>query len=368
MNLVERLLISSKHEEPDKVPFVPLAYSLLLKSYACVREASYYEDLSLQLKCKLAFIDRFPEIICPWGSDFVFPEVGGVGLIPTAFGGRITWIADAPPWVSEYPIKNVEDIERIISLGIPDPKKIGISAHFLEALRYFYDWFPKDVRKRYEYIDGNVGESLLIEGAMLSMGYDKFFVFMFQYPKELHRFLDLVTKWFLEFYRNVEEITGEPKYVYMPDHSPSFVSKDQFLEFILPYMNRVWDHYQGVLKRGGLRIWHNEGKVSHMLDAIDKINAEVWQFGAFEDPVACKKNTHFCLMGNLHPPGILLKGTPKEVFEYTKELIFKVGGGGGLWVSSGGGIAPDTPFENLEAVLKAIEEFGRYPLKQFSRK
>lgn len=97
-----------------------------------------------------------------------------------------------------------------------------------------------------------------------------------------------------------------------------------------------------------------------MLNEIDKIDAEVWQLGAKEDLEDVKKNTHFCLMGNLDPPTTLLKGKPKYVYEETVKIIKKVGEGGGLWISSGGGIAPKTPFRNFDAIIKAIDEHGKY--------
>ncbi|GBC74976.1 hypothetical protein HRbin06_00284 [archaeon HR06] len=65
-------------------------------------------------------------------------------------------------------------------------------------------------------------------------------------------------------------------------------------------------------------------------------------------------------MGNLHPPGILLKGKPEEVYQETVRIIKMAGEGGGLWISSGGGMAPNTPFENIDAIIKAIEDHGRY--------
>jgi len=68
------------------------------------------------------------------------------------------------------------------------------------------------------------------------------------------------------------------------NHTPPMVRRDKFLEFILPYMNKVFKRYKGTL-----RIWHNEGKVGHILSEVDKIDAEVWHFGPFDCVTMCKE-------------------------------------------------------------------------------
>ncbi len=364
MNPKERALIASRHEEPDKVPLVLYGYALVQKDFIGVREFDFYQNLRYQVEAKAAFVRRFKDAQCCWSSACVMPEGGfETGTVATAFGGRITWMADAPPWVSLTPINDPEDADKIYSKPLPDPRKSGESMWFLKGIKYFKDWFPLELRREYDLIYGNVGpQTLLAEGLALAMGYDKWMTWMFLHPKELKKLMDVVTDYIIEVVNCASEIVGEAKYIFLPDHGPSFVNEYQFREFLLPYLNRFFKKFDYIPKEGGVRIWHNEGRVSHMLKAIDEIDAEVWQFGAFDDPELCKKNTHFCLMGNLHPPGILLKGDPKEVYYETINIIKKAGYGGGLWISSGGGMAPNTPFDNLEAIMKAIEDYGKYPL------
>lgn len=366
MDVLERALTAVQHREPDKVPFVPLVYSMILKDYNRQTEKEYYHDFRSQLEAKVAFQRRFPELMGPPACHFCFPEAPhNVGGVATAFGGKISWMEEAPPWVSECPVKEPEDVDRLVSAGVPDPRKTGMTAKFLEGLRYFVDWFPRDLRTRYGYIDGNIGpDCMFVEGAAVAMGYDKFLVWLFLHPQEVKKWLRLVTDWYLELCEAIGEITGPPKYLWIPDHSPSFVGKEQFKEFILPHFNEVLGKYKQVAREGGWRVWHCEGSCRHNLDGIDLIDAEVWHFGAQDDPALCKEKTHFCLMGNLHPPGVLLKGTTEEVEDETKQVISKAGKGGGLWLSGGGGCAPGTPFRNFEAVLRAIDKHGRYPLRE----
>ncbi|MFQ6076604.1 MAG: uroporphyrinogen decarboxylase family protein, partial [Candidatus Bathyarchaeia archaeon] len=322
MEVLDRVLTAARHEEPDKVPFVPLVYGMVLKRFAGLKEREYYGDFKAQLEAKIAFQRRFPDLMGPPASSFCLPEAPQCKLA-TAFGGRVSWMEDAPPWVSDYPVKEVEDVDRLVSAGVPDPREAA--SDLLRGLEFFWEWFPEDLREKYGYINGNVtGGTGLVEGVALMMGYDKFLVWLFLHPEEVHKLLNLATEYYLRLCDAVIEITGPAEYFFLADHSPSFVGTDHFNEFILPYFNRVFGRY-----KGALRIWHCEGSCSHMLEEVDKIDAEVWQFGAFDDPAPCKEKTHFCLMGNLHPPGVLLKGTPSEVEEAVREIIVKAGPGGG---------------------------------------
>jgi uroporphyrinogen-III decarboxylase len=358
MDVFERALVAARHEEPDEVPVVLQVYGLVLKAYPRVLEYDYYQDVRMQLEAKVAFLRRFPEVMnMPMG---VFPEGGEfLGPVPCAFGAKLSWMKDAPPYISDYPVKTPEDIDRLVEAGVPDPYEVGFVADTLRRIRYFWDWFPRDLRESHGCMDGTVFAPTFIEGAALTMGYDKFIIWLRLYPDAIHKLLRHVTRWVKVYCKAQEEITGRCRLFWLPDHMPSQVGPKQFGEFMLPYMNEVFGSY-----KGALRIWHNEGSCGHMLEAVDKIDAEVWHFGASDDPALCKERTHFCLQGNLHPPGVMVKGTPEDVVEASRKVIEAAGEGGGLWLSTGGGMAPGTPFQNIEAMLRAVEKYGKYPLRR----
>ena len=354
MKPFERILVSSRHEEPDTVPVALDASGLILKRFGRVSECEYYHDMKLQFETFIALQHRFPYIVFTFSKP---PEYCDIGWLPSAFGAKIKWMDDAPPFVVEYPIKVPEDVDRLVEGGVPNPREDGVTAEIFRRLEFFYDWFPKDLRDEYGYVDGAIHLPGVVEAAAMTMGYDKLLVWMRLHPDALHKWLRLATDWCLKLCEAMEEVVGSCKILWVGDHSASMVGKELFHEFILPYYNKIFVRYNRAL-----RIWHNEGSVSHMLDEVDKIDAEVWQFGASDDPALCKAKTHFCLMGNIHPPWFA-KYTPTQVEEKCKEIIVKAGSGGGLWLSTGGGIAPGTPFRNIDAMVRAAEEYGKYPLK-----
>jgi uroporphyrinogen decarboxylase len=64
-----------------------------------------------------------------------------------------------------------------------------------------------------------------------------------------------------------------------------------------------------------------------------------------------------CLMGNVNPLEIGVRGTPEEVRAATLDVLEK-GGGRGMILSVGGGTSPGMPRQNILAMLKALEEFN----------
>ena len=64
-----------------------------------------------------------------------------------------------------------------------------------------------------------------------------------------------------------------------------------------------------------------------------------------------------CLMGNVNPLEVGVRGTPEEVFDATLEVLEK-SGGEGIILSVGGGTSPGMPKENIVAMQKALDEFN----------
>jgi uroporphyrinogen decarboxylase len=66
-----------------------------------------------------------------------------------------------------------------------------------------------------------------------------------------------------------------------------------------------------------------------------------------------------CLMGNVNPLEIAVRGTPAEVREATLDVL--EGGfsdGGGMILSVGGGTSPGMPRANMIAMQEALGEFN----------
>ena len=73
-----------------------------------------------------------------------------------------------------------------------------------------------------------------------------------------------------------------------------------------------------------------------------------------------KVGDRVCLMGNVCPNTTLLFGTTQDVENYSKKVIQQAGLNGKFILSSGCMLSPDTPRENVHAMVNAVEKYGRY--------
>jgi uroporphyrinogen decarboxylase len=59
------------------------------------------------------------------------------------------------------------------------------------------------------------------------------------------------------------------------------------------------------------------------------------------------------MMGNVPPLDVGVRESPEVVAEWSKACLDKAAPGGGMILSFGGGVSPDTPAENIDAMLEA---------------
>jgi uroporphyrinogen decarboxylase len=75
-----------------------------------------------------------------------------------------------------------------------------------------------------------------------------------------------------------------------------------------------------------------------------------------------KLGSRVCLLGNVSCAFSLVSGTPEEVIAETRDVIRKAARGGGLICMSSNAIHSGVKPENYLAMVKAIREFGKYPI------
>jgi uroporphyrinogen-III decarboxylase len=112
-------------------------------------------------------------------------------------------------------------------------------------------------------------------------------------------------------------------------------------------------------------IIHSDGNVLPFLDDLLRIGIAGLhpnEKGAM-DIRAMKRNygDQLCLLGNVDL-NLLGMGKPEAVDHEVRELIRDVGPGGGYILTSGNSLAGYLLPENVLALSKAVQKYGRYPL------
>jgi len=139
------------------------------------------------------------------------------------------------------------------------------------------------------------------------------------------------------------------------DSWAGLLGDDDYREFNLRYTRRVFD---SLADAGVPRIYFGLDS-AHLLDAIRDCGADVigldWRVGLRES--AERLGSGFAFQGNLDP-GVLLT-TPDVVAARARKVLDDARTLGGHIFNLGHGVPPETPLENLHALVRTVHEADR---------
>ncbi|MBC7225221.1 MAG: hypothetical protein H5T59_13285 [Anaerolineae bacterium] len=264
---------------------------------------------------------------------------------------EVTWLSDGPP--KSHPL--LHEVEDVDQLALPEPTD-GVNGKriaWYQAMRDLADEFdvrvngqPLPLEVTITQPGGPIPSAFAVAGAHL-------FLWMRLDPERTHRLMDLVTRSHLRCIAYLAELTGRP-----PDHPLGQVGADtaelmraaDFREFVVPYYLRLWEAHPGE------RIFHMCGKIDHLLPAL-RDDLGIHYLDGFGFPVdrerlAEELGGRVAMRGGMHPV-LVLEGPREAIVEEGVAYIRTVGRRGGFILSTGGGVAPGTPVEHMNALVEA---------------
>jgi len=344
MNGLERVMTALRIREPDRVPH----FERIAKR---VREAilpgSSEEDIVEHLDLDgIRFIDRTHS----WSYEMVDE---GKRIKRDQWGGLVRYTSEDNPVPMEPAIKSERDLD---TYKLPDPD---------EEWRYEH---LKRLVKRFK------GERAIVVGVtdIFALGRENFlgdvgyFRAMVKNPGFIDRANELLLDYQQRYMRNCIEmgvdvfwVNGDWAMTERPMVSRQFTEK-----FLAPPLKKLVDYAHS---RGVPVIKHTDGNIWPIYDTI--IDAGVDGLHPI-DPMAgmdigeakATFGDKVCLCGNVSCAFSLVSGTEEEVREETREVIRKAGKGGGLICMSSNSVHSGVNPRNYLAMVKAIREFGQYPL------
>jgi len=113
-----------------------------------------------------------------------------------------------------------------------------------------------------------------------------------------------------------------------------------------------------------LVFYHGDGNLQKIIPDLIEIGIDILNPVQPECmvPVKVKElyGDRLSFWGTLGTQTTLPFGKPKEVKETCRNLIEKVGKGGGLLLAPTHMVEPDVPWDNVEAFIEAVKEYGEY--------
>ncbi len=340
----DRLKVNLSGQATDDAMVAIWNTAPFLNVFGGVALKEYYMSAETKLRVQLDFQRRFPEVICFPGiwADF------GALCEPSAFGCDIFW-PDAGMPMAQPIITSTAEIGLLKPI---DPESSGLMPQALNDYRYFWDHLDQRYIDEYGYLAGVATSFGPAELAAVLMGHQNFFLTMLEQPDSIHTLLEITTESVINWLEAHEPINGNLKLLAIADHLPGQISRDQFEEFWLPYSNLVLAEFPEATV-----LYHNEFPVPY-LDALGNFQMHIFHFGGDLASVKSTLGKEITLMGNIPPVEILAQGTSEGVYACAMTALTQGATHGRFLLSSGGGLAPETPIENIAALEKALYDYA----------
>jgi uroporphyrinogen decarboxylase len=342
MTPLERVRAAYSLSEPDRVPVFPMV------SYGSGTPLGYStweycHDAKKMVKSQLHFQERF-------GPDFVTSFVD-VWVFAEAVGVKLDFQENKNPEPIEYPVKSLEDVER---LHVPDPRRDGrlpIIVQGIELLR-------SKTRGKVPIYSGGQGPFSL---AAEIRGLVTFLRDLYVNRELALKLIEFCTEYMLEMGKAEAEVGADIMHLGDSFAGGSLVSPTFFKEYAMPYDRIVFDRWK---KDGVLTSLHICGKSSSIWDYMVETGTDNIEIDQSVDIAEAKRQIgeHVCLTGNLDPSAVMYYGTIDEIERKSRECIEAAAHGGGYILSPGCLVMPNFPPSNLEMLFKVAREYGRYPL------
>ena len=355
LSIPDRVRLAVSLQEPDQVPVGLLLAAPVFQEFAGISGEDYFHDKDKMLAAQIGFHRRFPQAIPIQG---IRPDYG-ISVMASGFGFRLEWLASGLRL--DLSSRSIDDIEPA------DPYRDGLMPRILEETSYFAEHADDELKESH-------GSALWVSftlGPLQSIaelvGYREMYRRILVDPRWMHRMCEIQTQTAIAWVKAQEDTLVEsgvsPGRLFLADETVGLVSEEHLREFFLPYVQRIY-----AVSRAEVKSFHADEDVTHIPGILLEIGADLYNFNF--SPVARLKRLighRMCLEGNLGSVGILAGGTRSQIEEAVREIILSAGAGGGLIVSTGGGLSTGTPLENIDTMIAAVDRFGRYPLPEEAR-
>ena len=347
-----------RFELEDRVPvLLDLDYRFLLPELG-IGFVDYHDDPELQLYCQLLGWqwmlenledDRLIEEELEVYADFDRTTTAGIFDME-----HIIWRKDQPPLILPW-LETVQDVARL-RLPRPTDNMGGRKLSCIEDMQFLVNKFH--VRLQGEPILLRVGSGWQ-EGpftAALAMAGEQIYEWAQHEPNALHDLLAMITEVYIEYERTVRALVEmDEEDVCIRSDGADVLSPELYQQFALPYYLRIYEALPGQRR---LRI---SGDINHLLELLmeEQQITHLEGYGHQVDKayLAETMGGKVVVQGNVDPE-LLLEGTTEEVNQAAWEVLEAFAEVGGLVLSNGGDLLPDTPLENMNTLIYASDEFA----------
>lgn len=341
MNSYERVMAAMSLQQPDRVPILEFAINPIVMQQICPaakRQVDFEEQMEFDAVCALHQFNKVRE-----NPDGTYVDEWGVLYGPSQE------MQDHPIGA---PIQSPDDLKKYVPPDPDVPHRLGGLQEMVERFKH---------KKAIVYLQ----RAAFMHSVSLN-GFDRLLENFLLEPEFVHELLDVVLETNIRVARNAVR-AGADIIALADDYAgnkSTFFSPAVFKEFILPRLQRMVD---AIHEEGAKVIKHSDGNLWRILEmivdtGIDAINPIEPVANMDIGEVKDRFGGRVSVVGNIDCSYVLSEGSIEEVEAAVKECIRKASPGGGHIICSSNSIHSAVKPENYAAMIRAVKEYGQYPL------
>ena len=334
------LLKTINGEKVNPLPVGFIIDSPWLPNWYGINILDYFSNDNLWFEANLKAVNDFPTVMFLPGfwSEF------GMCTEPSAFGVRCSF----PPNEFPHAHKIINNADEIAKLVQPNPQKDGLLPFILNRLKLAQPKIEKSGHKiRFAVARGPLNIASYL------MGSAEFLTTMLMMPDKAHALMRKITD-FLKSWLELQ-ITTFPTIdgILLLDDIIGFMGVAEFRNFGLPYFKELYDINVSV------KFLHNDAPCRESAPVLPEMGVNLFNMGFDITLNELKRLTDnkLTLLGNIPPRDVLAAGTKEKVREVTTQLLDSLEDTTRVIISCGGGMPPAVSSENINAILKVVENF-----------
>jgi len=351
----ERILTTLSHKEPDKVPkYIRFTPQMKIKVKEKIGTYNYEDYFGIEIRRvgfrpakKLpdfsVYYDFLPENTCfdDWGIPYV---AGSDYHIKREF----------------YPMAKFKTKEEILDYPWPDFMAPYRHRHLEGEVKKLHDRGYAVIGRLTEISGG-----FIFETAWQLRGMDNLFVDFYDNPEFATTLLDKITE--ITAQVSIRFAEAGVDILWLADdigmQDTMLMSPSMWRRWLKPRLKYVIDSAKKVNPKLFI-FYHSDGFIEPLIEDLIEIGIDILNPVQPEcmDPVKLKKlyGERLSFFGTIGVQTVMPFGTCEDVRQNVKEMIEKVGKGGGFIVAPTHFVGTQVPWENVEAFFNAVEEFGKY--------
>jgi uroporphyrinogen decarboxylase len=333
---------AARHEPVARVPLALIVDSPWMPGYVGMDHLTFYLDPEAWFQANLKVAREFPDVILfpSWWVEY------GMAIEPSAFGTRLHFFDNQAPGQSAV-LFRLEDIDRFSPINpLTDGfMPLALARYRMQKQRIFDEGFTIPV----------VTARGPLCTASFVRGVNDLMTDFVENPEGAHRLLKFCTEATIRWLEAQAEAIGPSvDGLFILDDIPGMLSRRMFVEFAQPYFRQIFDAFP----KDWVKVYHNDAKVKPFVADLPELGFDVLNFTHNLDIAALRDATcgKICLMGNVAPLDLGVRGTPEQVKAAALEVLGRMNGQG-MILSMGGGVSPGMPRENIQAMAEAAREF-----------